>query len=116
MPGFDRTGPLGQGPRTGGGFGYCGSGAVAGSLGGLRSGGGFGRGRRHWRAYGGGFGYGRFPRFWGAGYYPGVYSPVSRKDERDYLMDQIAQLKADIEAMEDRLSVLDSDKEGKVEA
>ena len=116
MPGFDRTGPLGQGPRTGGGFGYCGSGAVAGSFGGLRSGGGFGRGRRHWRAYGGGFGYGRFPRFWGGGYYPGVYSPVSRKDERDYLMDQIAQLKADIEAMEDRLSVLDSDKEGKVEA
>jgi hypothetical protein len=23
MPGFDGTGPLGQGPRTGGGFGYC---------------------------------------------------------------------------------------------
>lgn len=41
---------------------------------------------------------------------------MSRKEERDYLMDQIAQLKADMEAMEDRLSVLDSDKEGKVEA
>ena len=24
MPGFDRTGPEGQGPLTGGGFGYCG--------------------------------------------------------------------------------------------
>ena len=23
MPGFDGTGPLGQGARTGGGFGYC---------------------------------------------------------------------------------------------
>jgi len=23
MPGFDRTGPLGQGPMTGGGFGHC---------------------------------------------------------------------------------------------
>ena len=23
MPGFDGTGPLGYGPRTGGGFGYC---------------------------------------------------------------------------------------------
>lgn len=23
MPGFDRTGPLGLGPRTGGGFGLC---------------------------------------------------------------------------------------------
>lgn len=25
MPGFDGTGPLGQGPRTGGGFGRCNS-------------------------------------------------------------------------------------------
>ena len=25
MPGYDRTGPAGQGPRTGGGFGFCGS-------------------------------------------------------------------------------------------
>ena len=40
---------------------------------------------------------------------------MSRKDERDDLVDQISQLKADIEAMEDRLAVLDSDKEGKVE-
>jgi hypothetical protein len=23
VPGFDRTGPLGKGPLTGGGFGYC---------------------------------------------------------------------------------------------
>jgi hypothetical protein len=115
MPGFDRTGPMGQGPRTGGGFGYCGSGAGVGSFGGLRYGGGFGRGRRNWRAYGGGFGYGRGPRFWGAGYYPAVYPPVSRIEESDYLMDQIAQLKADIQAMEDRLAALDSDKESKVE-
>jgi len=41
---------------------------------------------------------------------------VSRKQERDYLMDQIAQFKADIEAMEDRPSVLDSDQQNKVEA
>lgn len=116
MPGFDRTDPMGQGLRTGGGFGYCGAGAVAGSFGGLRHGGGFGRGPRHWRAYDGGFGYGRFPRLWGGGYYPGVYPPVSRKQERDYLMDQIAQFKADIEAMEDRPSVLDSDQQNKVEA
>jgi hypothetical protein len=30
-------------------------------------------------------------------------------------MDQITQLKADIQAMEDRLAALDSDKESKVE-
>ena len=27
MPGFDGTGPMGLGPRTGGGFGFCGPGA-----------------------------------------------------------------------------------------
>lgn len=26
MPGFDRRGPMGDGPMTGGGFGHCGSG------------------------------------------------------------------------------------------
>jgi len=42
MPGFDRTGPSGQGPLTGRGFGPCGSGR----------GKGFGR-----RFYGFGYGY-----------------------------------------------------------
>ena len=27
MPGFDRTGPMGMGPRTGGGRGFCQPGA-----------------------------------------------------------------------------------------
>ena len=27
MPGFDKTGPQGQGPKTGRGFGHCGRGA-----------------------------------------------------------------------------------------
>jgi len=116
MPGFDRTGPMGQGSRTGGGFGYCGPNAGAGSSGGFRFVGGFGRGRRNWRAYGGGFGYGRWPEFWGEGYYPGVYSRVSGKEERDYLMDKIANLRADIEAMEDRVTALDSEMTGKAEA
>ncbi len=51
MPGFDRTGPLGQGPMTGGGFGRCGQGG-AGLGAGLGRGMGAGRGR--------GFGRGRF--------------------------------------------------------
>jgi hypothetical protein len=116
MPGFDRTGPMGQGPRTGGGFGYCGPNAGVGYFGGFRSVGGFGRGRRKWRAYGGGFGYGGWPRFRGQGDYPGIYQPVSRKEERDYLTDSIADLKADIKAMEERLAALDADIAGKAEA
>ncbi len=47
MPGFDGTGPLGQGAMTGGGFGYCGSGR------------GSGRGRRLGRGMGPGYGYRR---------------------------------------------------------
>ncbi|MHB0959467.1 MAG: DUF5320 family protein [Pirellulaceae bacterium] len=31
MPGGDRTGPMGMGPMTGGGFGYCSGSAAAGS-------------------------------------------------------------------------------------
>ncbi|KPK14759.1 MAG: hypothetical protein AMK69_28235 [Nitrospira bacterium SG8_3] len=56
MPGFDGTGPLGQGAMTGGGFGYCGSGRRPGyGLGGR----GLGRGRRLSRGMGPGYGYRR---------------------------------------------------------
>jgi len=48
MPGGDRTGPMGMGPMTGRGAGYCGgfgmSGAMNRGFGGRR-----GRGRRGWR-------------------------------------------------------------------
>ncbi len=50
MPFGDRTGPLGQGPRTGRGAGFCTGSAVPGSM---NRGGGFGRGHggggRGWR-------------------------------------------------------------------
>jgi hypothetical protein len=68
MPGFDRTGPQGQGPMTGGGFGYCGAGRRRGDLSALggrdrRPGGGRGfgpgRGRGMARGRGIGRGYGR---------------------------------------------------------
>lgn len=41
---------------------------------------------------------------------------MSGKEERDYLMDKIANLRADIEAMEDRVTALDSEMTGKAEA
>lgn len=50
MPNQDRTGPLGQGPMTGGGFGLCGGGQGRGQ-------GGYGMGQG-----GGFFRFGRFPR------------------------------------------------------
>lgn len=52
MPGFDQTGPLGEGPMTGGGFGRCAPGDVPTDMqrrglgrGGTPFGGGRGRGR-----------------------------------------------------------------------
>lgn len=56
MPGGNRTGPLGQGPMTGGGFGFCGgtpTGFSRNRLARFNRGRGFGRGRglnfRGWR-------------------------------------------------------------------
>ncbi len=48
MPGFDGTGPMGQGPMTGGGFGNCvtGAGVPARRFGGTFFGRGLGRGQR----------------------------------------------------------------------
>ena len=43
MPGFDHRGPFGQGPMTGGGFGYCGNSSRAGyGIGGRGASGGVG--------------------------------------------------------------------------
>ena len=62
MPGGDRTGPMGQGPRTGRGAGYCGPNdqpgfATAGGRGGFGFGFGRGRGRGFGRGRGRGFGF-----------------------------------------------------------
>jgi hypothetical protein len=46
MPGYDRTGPWGQGPRTGGGFGSCSAPAQAAEADARSYGRGFGRGGR----------------------------------------------------------------------
>jgi hypothetical protein len=50
MPGYDRSGPRGEGPRTGGGRGYCGRGRGAGPRLGLQRRRGFGRGREFARS------------------------------------------------------------------
>ncbi len=83
MPGFDGTGPLGQGPMTGGGFGFCGRG--------------YGRGIRRGRGFGMGRGFGR--RFWGAA--PLNYSP---EDELEMLKREKELLEQDIAALEKEIS------------
>lgn len=86
MPGFDGTGPRGQGPFTGGGKGYCVGYPARGTMA-VR--GGFGRGR--W--FGRGFG------FRGA---------VSSQNEARVLRDHGLCLKEEINAINVRLKELES--------
>lgn len=103
MPGFDGTGPRGEGPMTGGGRGNCNP-----NYKGTRSGGfyGAGRGGMPWgggrgRAWGGGRGYG-----WNAfARQPGAW------DERAYLTDQLAALEGEIQEIKRRLGELDEGKD-----
>lgn len=123
MPFGDRTGPLGLGPRTGRGMGYCSGFSVPGSLNPVPGRGWFGFGRgwgrgRGWRhgywATGlpgwarAGYGYSPFggypyvpPPF---GEYP--YTPTA-KEEMDILKDQSEFLKQQLGEIEDRIKTLE---------
>jgi len=108
MPGFDRTGPAGMGPRTGGGFGLCPPGPPVY----LRQGGyygtgwgGYPRGSRRGRVWGGKRAYG-----WLTPQHPFFDYPAP-EDEKKYLNDYIKSLKQEISNIEKRLDELESQKE-----
>ena len=121
MPGFDGTGPRGEGPMTGGARGYCnpnatGYGPAYGrgyGLGGGRGfrggpGPGFGRGGAYGRrgAYpprGGSYG----PAY-GPAYAGGPYT-MSREDELGMLKEQADMIKADLDAVSKRMEELESE-------
>ena len=117
MPGFDGTGPRGEGSMTGGGFGYCGPGATGY---GRPMGGGFGQGRGLRRGYGPGFGGGRgYGRGLGRrsfqpsgeGWYgPAYESPyaMNPKEEVEMLRDEADALKNEIDAITGRIKGLES--------
>jgi hypothetical protein len=83
MPGFDRTGPMGRGPRSGWGRGLCGTYTGQGPAFGGR---GRGFGRRCWAP-------------WGYG--------AADIDERRLLQEEMAALKGEKEALERRLAELE---------
>ena len=99
MPGGDKTGPLGYGPRTGRGMGPCSAFVVPGYM---NPGGYWGRGyaRRGWGGRGGrGFRWSlALPEVYPV--YPTYYQPnISAESEKEYLNRQI-------ELLEDRLQWL----------
>ncbi len=119
MPGFDGTGPMGMGPRTGGGFGFCppGTGPTpAGYAPGVVYG--VGRGGVPWgggrgRAFGGGRGWwGRARSPYAAASYPAVvpYPAAAPFDEKAFLENQAMYLEQQLTAIRDRLAEIGTQK------
>jgi len=104
MPGGDGTGPLGRGPMTGRGFGFCSGYSNPGSanpsfglgLGRVRD---RGFGRRYW---------GRGRGFWGRIFYQGPdYPPVQNKEEEKiYLENMVKDLEEEISSIRKRINEL----------
>jgi hypothetical protein len=104
MPGQDRMGPRGQGPRTGWGAGLCGGQADRGpgfAGRGWGGGGGRGRGMGQGRGRGSGRGWGRGLGRWFGG---GDVGSAPLSDDPEALRAESSRLKAELEAVEDRLS------------
>lgn len=115
MPGGDRTGPLGLGPRTGRAAGYCAGYPTPGYM---NPGPGFGRGfGRGWgRGFGRGF-WGRGRGFWRRGYgdpyywpQPDVYPQFSKDEEKAYLENMVKDLKQEIDTIQERIKELSKEK------
>jgi len=107
MPQGDRTGPMGAGPRTGRGMGYC-SGYDAPGFANPAFGSGFGWGRGRGGGWGGGFG--RRHRFFGAGQagwgYP-RYAPPSQEETLQALKTEADWLKGQLEATTKRIEEIE---------
>jgi len=106
MPAGDRTGSMGQGPRTGRGLGYCSGfdspGYVKGQGGGMGRGFGFGRGRG--RGIGRGMGFGRG---WARQAVPWT-TAMSKEDEIKLLKSQADEIKRSQADIEKRLGELEN--------
>lgn len=111
MPGGDRTGPEGFGPRTGRAIGYCAGYSSPGFTKGVPRGRGFGRGRG--RGFRSSF-WERGRGFWRSEYYPEPYLRESYSehdmDEKTYLQDMIKSLEDELKAVKQRLQEISKDK------
>ncbi|MBU2257736.1 MAG: DUF5320 domain-containing protein [Candidatus Omnitrophica bacterium] len=111
MPGYDGTGPRGQGSMTGGGRGYCvmpvgEAGKESGKV--VFEGGGRGRGRRNCFYVTGLPGWMRLQR--GMQAFGGFSRAVSKEEELDILKSQADLLKQKLENIQTRINDLESKK------
>lgn len=106
MPGFDRSGPLGGGPATGGGFGYCARGLNRTARGYGRAGRGFGR--CFGRGLGRGYGWRNAGRYADAGSaLPADPAPWSG-DEKALMRREADRLRSELKEIESRLSEVEA--------
>lgn len=106
MPGYDKTGPMGAGPMTGGRRGLCVGGDYPYNMYGYA---GYGRGRGFRRGFRGGFGAGgqRFGRRFSASVLPPRYEyPVSKEDEMEMLKADADAMNKSLEALQKRIAEL----------
>jgi len=108
MPGFDRTGPLGNGPMSGRGMGNCHP---------MNRGIGRGIGRGFGRGFGGGYGRG-FGRGRGYGGYFGPQPVMGYAPPADMPAQELAALKAEAQMLHaelaqinERIAILETEKE-----
>ena len=122
MPAGDGTGPMGMGPRTGRGLGYCAGSDAPGYMSpapgrGLGLGWGYGYGRGGGRGWGGGRRGWRhtyhatgLPGWARAGWGYGAYGPtVNDAQESDWLKSQAEALQRQLDAIGQRLEELDKE-------
>ena len=108
MPGYDGTGPRGQGSMTGGGRGYCAVPAERVPAGGFfrRGRGGGGRGWRNWYYATGMPGWQRsaygYPAYGG-----GTYSEPTVDEEKEMLRSEAEALKKDLQDIQNRIQTLE---------
>ena len=104
MPGFDRSGPMGQGSQTGRGMGQCNPNAP--STGQYPA---FGRGMGLRRGCGAGFGGAGRGMGRGAGFFgpAAMNQPVAPADEQEALRAQADQLQQSLAAVQQRLDALE---------
>ena len=115
MPGLDGTGPMGEGPMTGGGFGYCVSenmpryGGYGRGFARFGRGGGRGYGRGFGRGFGRGYGrgWGRAAAFGRAVPYPAYQQQIRPEDEMSMLKEDAGYLKQELSHIESRISELE---------